>query len=207
MARDPHYNKMEITNNSQRKKDGTEGSNESHLETRSKAGEEKKSELMPVDVDNHADTSKSKNKNNPLSKKGKAVVPTEENKTLNKLRKNPFIVTTLALGLFCIIIIIGNVLEVNMMDKTENEILCSVIGVTPAWADSNGKLIKFGAIIPPTNMSVDLVGATLIPERVKFLYFPECSACQQQIDYFKEQGTWEDYLKEGLVINCQEVLK
>ncbi len=42
---------------SQRKKDETDGSNESHLETRSKVGEEIKDEPMPMDVDNHVDAS------------------------------------------------------------------------------------------------------------------------------------------------------
>lgn len=47
-------------NNSQGKKDESDGSNENHLETRSKVGEEVKTSNMPMDVDNHLDTSKLK---------------------------------------------------------------------------------------------------------------------------------------------------
>jgi len=131
---------------------------------------------------------------------------TKESKLTIKLRKNPFVVITFALGMLCIIIVVGNIIENRSINKTENEILCSVISATPAWADSNGKILQYGVLIPQ-NMSIDLVNAVLIPQRVKMLYNPGCSACQRQIDYFKEQGTWEDYLKEGLVVNCQEVLK
>ncbi len=44
--------------NSQRKKDGKGFSYQDHLETRNKIGEDIRKENMPVDVDNHADTSK-----------------------------------------------------------------------------------------------------------------------------------------------------
>ena len=117
-----------------------------------------------------------------------------------KLRKNPYIISTFALALFCFIIVIGNIVEAKSIDGTENEILCSVISATPAWA-SNGKLIRYGVIIPD-NVSVDLVNEVLIPERIKLLYSQGCSACEAQISYFKQQGTWEDYQKEGLAISC-----
>ncbi len=126
--------------------------------------------------------------------------------TTGKLRKNPYIVTTFTLGLLCLLIIAGNIIENRSINKTENEILCSVISSTPAWADSNGKIIQYGVLIPQ-NIPIDVVNAVLIPQRVKMLYNPSCSACQRQIDYFKEQGTWEQYQKEKLVINCKEVLK
>lgn len=130
----------------------------------------------------------------------------KESKLTTKLRKNPYIAITFAFGLICIIIIAGNIIENRSINKTENEILCSVIYSTPAWASSDGKIVQYGVLIPQ-NQSIDLVGTVLIPQRVKFLYNPDCSACQAQIDYFKEQGTWDAYLKEGLVVNCQEVLK
>ncbi len=123
----------------------------------------------------------------------------------NKLRKNPFIVTTFVLGLFVAILIFSNILENRNNIQTENEMLCSVISATPAWA-VNGKLVNYGVIIPQ-NVSIDLVGSLLIPQDMKFLYNPFCSACQRQIDYFKEQGTWEVYQKSGLVVDCSEVGK
>jgi len=119
-----------------------------------------------------------------------------------KLRKNPYIVTTFVLALFCIVIIFGDIFEVKQMNKTENEILCSVVSSTPAWA-SEGKILAYGTRI--TNMSIDF--NPFIEERIKFLYNPSCSACQKQIEYFKELDFWENYQKEGLTINCKEVLK
>ena len=133
------------------------------------------------------------------------VEKTKEPKLTNKLRKNPYIVITFALGLLCIILIVGSIIENKTINKTEDEILCSVISTTPAWISSDGKIIQYGVLIP-TNQSIDLVGDVLIPERVKLLYTPGCSACKTQIDYIKGQGTWDAYLKKGLVVNCQEVL-
>ena len=129
----------------------------------------------------------------------------KESKLTKKLRKNPYIVTTLALGLLCIILIVGSIIENKTINKTENEILCSAISATPAWVNVEGK-VQYGVFIP-TNQSIDLVNQVLIPEKIKLLYNPGCSACETQINYFKEQGTWDAYLKEGLVVNCQEVLK
>ena len=124
-------------------------------------------------------------------------------KKLNdKLRKNPYIVSTIALALFCIVITVGDIIEARSIDKTENEILCSIIYATPAWA-SNGKLVSYG-LMTPQNISIDLVNTVLIPERVKMLYNSNCLACEKQIDYYKGQGTWEDYQKEGLTIDCSK---
>jgi len=106
------------------------------------------------------------------------------------------------LGLLCIVLIAGNIIENKTINKTKNEILCSVISATPAWA-IDGKIIGYGTF--PINQSIDLVNQRLIPERIKLLYNPDCSACEAQINYIKSQGTWEDYLKEGLVVNCGEV--
>jgi len=46
---------MKIINDSPLKKDVNDGSNDLHLETRSKTGEDIKDEQMPVDADNQAD--------------------------------------------------------------------------------------------------------------------------------------------------------
>jgi len=118
-----------------------------------------------------------------------------------QMRENPWIVWTFALGILFVLMCVISIYKTEV--KTENEILCSVIGATPAWADANGKLISYGAIIP-TEQSIDLVGAVLIPERIKLLYVPGCSACQNQINYFKEQGTWDNYVKEGLTVDCSK---
>lgn len=98
--------------------------------------------------------------------------------------------------------LIGNITETKTTEKNEDEILCSVISGTPAWV-MDGKILKYGVVIPE-NKSIDLVGAGLIPDKIKFLYNPECSACEMQINYFKEQGTWDAYVKEGLTIDCSK---
>jgi len=77
----------------------------------------------------------------------------EESKALIKVRKNPYIAITFALGLMCIFMIIGDIIESRSINKTENEILCSVISSVPAWADSNGKIIRYGLLIPQNESS------------------------------------------------------
>jgi len=126
----------------------------------------------------------------------------KENKKLEEIRKNPYIVFTIALGLLSLFLIISNIYKIETEKKSENEILCSVISGTPAWA-MNGKILDYGVKIPE-DMSIDLVNSILIPQGIKFLYNPNCGHCEAQIDYFKEQGNWEEYKKEGLVIDCSE---
>jgi len=112
-----------------------------------------------------------------------------------QMRKNPYILWTFGLGLLTVLMILGNIYEAHTQDQTENEKLCSVIYATPAWA-SNGKIVSYGVIIPQ-NQSLDFIGTELIPNRIKFLYQDGCSACEAQIDYFKELGEWDDYVNEG----------
>ena len=119
-----------------------------------------------------------------------------------KLRANKWMSMTLFLFVVLLLLVGNSILEVRKQDKTENKILCSVISSTPAWS-SNGKIISYGIIIP-VNQSTDIINILLIPERIKFLYNPSCSACEQQITYFKEVGFWEDYIKEGLVVDCSK---
>jgi len=84
----------------------------------------------------------------------------------------------------------------------ENKLLCSIISGTPAWT-TNGKVLQYGLVIPE-NMSIDLVGASLIPGEIKFLYSPTCSICEKQIEYFKEQNTWNQYVESGLTVDCSQ---
>ena len=119
-----------------------------------------------------------------------------------QMRKNPYIVWTFGLGFLALLLIVANIIDARTENRIEDEVLCSVISATPAWA-ADGKLLKYGAVIPE-NQSIDLVGVSLVPNRIKFLYNPDCSACEMQIDYFKEQGTWEAYVKEGLTVDCSK---
>jgi hypothetical protein len=119
-----------------------------------------------------------------------------------KMRKNPWMVATIVLGILALLIIVGNIIESRTQVKSENEILCSVIYGTPAWV-VDGKIISYGAVIPE-NTSIDLVGTELIPNGIKMLYSSSCSACEKQIEYFKEQGTWDAYVSEGLTIDCSK---
>ena len=123
----------------------------------------------------------------------------------NKLRKNPYIVSTFVLGLFVVILLTGSIFESRNEILTENKILCSAIYQIPAWA-SEGKVIQYG-VLSPENISIDIVNEVLIKGRIKFLYNPDCSACQKQIEFFIEQGTWEAYQKSKLTVDCSEVLK
>lgn len=134
------------------------------------------------------------------------VKKARKEKLTKKMRKNPYIVLTFALGLLSIILIVGSIIENNTINKTENEILCSVIYETPAWVNADGKIVQYG-MITPQNASFDLVNQFLIPERIKLLYNFNNPNSETQINYFKTQGTFNAYLNKGLVVNCQEVLK
>ncbi len=124
----------------------------------------------------------------------------------DKLRNNKWMALTIVLGILVIILIIGNIMKVNKEVKSENELLCSTIKGTPAWA-SEGKVIAYGLAIPE-NMSIDLINSYLIPDRIKFLYVEGCEYCEAQINYFKTiDNSWDKYVNEGLVVNCSEYLK
>ena len=126
----------------------------------------------------------------------------KKSSTTEKLRKNPFIVCTFVLGLFAVILVAGNIIESRSEIKIGNEVLCSVIYATPAWV-VDGKVIQYGVMMPQ-NQSIDLVNEVLIPSNIKMFYNSDCSACEAQIEYFNNQveGSWEQYQKEGLAINC-----
>jgi hypothetical protein len=138
-------------------------------------------------------------------KKGKDIKmknKVEKESTTFRMRKNPWMVATIVLTILALLLIAGNILESRQEVRSENEILCSVIYATPAWA-MNGMILEYGVIIPE-NTSIDLVGTELIPNNIKLLYQDGCSACEAQINYFKEQGTWDAYVNSGLTINCGE---
>lgn len=125
-----------------------------------------------------------------------------ENVFLKELRENKWMGMTLVFGLILILLIVLNIIQVNNEERNENKILCSIISKTPAWA-SDGKLVGYGTMFPE-DYSVDLVNSILIPNRIKFLYYPDCIACEAQINYLNGQGTWEEYVKENLTIDCSK---
>ena len=117
-----------------------------------------------------------------------------------RLRENPYIMTTFVFGILVLCFIIGNIIQIQKEVKLENKVLCSVIGATPSWANSDGRIIKTG-VIQAMNESSDLVKDILIPNRYKMFYTESCPACQQQIELFGD--SWEDYKKSGLAVNCK----
>ncbi len=127
-------------------------------------------------------------------------------KITEKLRKNPFILATVVLGIVCLYLLYGLMTnyeetkqDLSAVQPTANEYFCAKINSTPSWGDINGNIIdqgykSFG------NQSWDVVGELLIPNQIFFIYNLDCGWCQQQIEYF---GTsWEEYSKSGYVIDC-----
>ena len=124
---------------------------------------------------------------------------------MEQKKQNKWKTGTIVLAVAIIILLIYNfAIQPKIEDKKEARRLCELIKGTPAWADYYGEIIGYGTT-QPKNMSVDLVNEYLIPEKIKFLYNPNCYACEKQIEYFGL--TWEDYQKSGLTINCKEILK
>ena len=128
-----------------------------------------------------------------MSKKNKGEIIQEN------VRKNPYIVATFVLFLLVLVLVINNIVEANA-EKTPDSVLCDVIYSTPAWS-IQGKIIGYGTVLT----EYEWVNKSLIPYEIKFLYNPYCSACQKQIEFFKEQGTWEDYVDKGLAIDCSKI--
>jgi hypothetical protein len=122
--------------------------------------------------------------------------------TKENLRNNPYIITTFVLLILAVSLIISNIHTEKTYYKAGDEMLCSVIYATPAWV-IDGRIASYGVVIPE-NISVDLVGTELIPNGIKFLYSSSCSACESQINYFKEMGTWDAYVNSGLTIDCSK---
>ena len=145
-----------------------------------------------------------KENENNIEKKDTEIKEQKEGKVTSKLRKNPWMVATIVLSILVLLIIAGNILESRQEVRSENEILCSVIYATPAWA-VDGRIVEYGVVIL-NDTSIDLVGTELIPNNITFVYQDGCSACEAQIDYFKEQGTWDAYVDSGLTLNCKGLM-
>ncbi len=123
----------------------------------------------------------------------------KKQKFTESLRKNPWKTGTLVLSVTLILIIAYNLtIEPALIEKSEAERLCSTIEATPAWINSNGRIISYGL----KNVS-GIVDELLIPERVKLVYHSDCGACKKQIEYFGDD--WEIYVNEGLTVDCKNV--
>jgi len=111
------------------------------------------------------------------------------------IKKNPWILSTLVLGVITLILI----LAVFVSEDVEVEDLCLKIEATPAWVFENGTILSYGTIIPqsPPSEMVD----TLIEDKITFVYNERCGYCQLQIKYFNQ--SWEKYVDSGLTHSCK----
>ena len=123
-----------------------------------------------------------------------------------KKRNDLFKFLTVLFILLIIILSLSGILQPRKEQRDENNILCSVIYYTPAWA-TDGKIIMYGVAIPNENMSIDLIATELLPNNIKMLYSTDCSACKKQIEYFKTLDSWEEYNKRGLVVDCSKFME
>jgi len=127
------------------------------------------------------------------------------NKQKPKKKENIWKTGTIVLAIVIVLLIIWNLtIKQQIENENEAERLCGLIQATPAWVDEYGEIKGYG-YIASENMSVDIVNEYLIPQRIKFLYNSDCSACEKQIEYFGL--TWSDYQQSGLTINCKEILE
>jgi len=125
----------------------------------------------------------------------------KENLTF-KIRKNPWIASTIFLGLVCLIFIFSSFdASINGFDEVE---VCKSISGTPSWTDDSGNVVASG-YTNFNNQSIDIVNIFLIPDRIHFIYSNDCGWCKKQIEYFG--ATWQDYLDSGLTHDCGEIIK
>ncbi len=112
----------------------------------------------------------------------------------NKMRENPWIASTLFLGILVLILMVGNFVEEDTWQKN----ICQNIRGTPSWVKDgvvfDSGYTNFG------NQSLDVVNDVLIPQEIYFIYSSNCGWCEKQIDYFGT--TWGDYVDAGLTIDC-----
>ena len=113
------------------------------------------------------------------------------------VRKNPWILSTLVLGIIALILIVGIFVKDKPNEEPE-ENLCLKIEATPAWVFENGTIFAYGTIIPqsPPSEMVD----NLIRDKIILVYSETCGYCQLQIKYFNQ--SWNEYVESGLTLNC-----
>lgn len=147
-----------------------------------------------------------------------------------KCRKNPWMTATFFLIGIILFLIFFNIVRANIEVnswKYDNKIIkevfnssgyiCNSIEVTPSWTDYNGNIIGTGyfqVIYYDTENETlkeeyykelrESLENYLIAERINFIYQTGCSYCEKQIAEFKKVGFWEEYVKEGLTIDCKE---
>jgi len=122
-----------------------------------------------------------------------------------KMRENPWILSTLVLGILVLILIVSSFIKVNneIDELTSLELLCSKAPGTPAWFDWRGDLIDTGykqMALDGRNDSQGIV-SNLIESKVYFVYSSQCSWCHKQIEWFGE-AQWKQYQNSGFTINC-----
>jgi len=105
---------------------------------------------------------------------------------LEKIRENPYIISTIVLGILVLILMIGSFFPKEVKEKD----LCSVISGTPAWI-KNGKVMGYGVM----NASIE----KLIENNVEFYYGENCGYCKYQISIF---DNWTKYEESGLTKKC-----
>ena len=132
----------------------------------------------------------------------------QEGETTKKMRRNPWILSTFVLGIFCVVLLANMVFTFFNFDlinltqnpssawdkyvesgltvdcKTERETnnLCFVAERIPSWVVdgqvSTSGYSNFGG--SPPSLVVD----TLIDNGVTLVYHSDCPACQKQVSYF-----------------------
>jgi len=122
-----------------------------------------------------------------------------------QMRKNPWILSTLVLGIFVLILIAGSFFsaKVEIEKLTSKEALCKKVEGTPSWFDWRGDLVDSGYMpitIDNRNNSRGVVDM-LIMSKIYFVYSSQCSWCLKQIEWFGEEQ-WKQYQDSGFTIDC-----
>jgi len=131
---------------------------------------------------------------------------TKEKKLIKQIRENPYILSTMVLGMLCVILIAGSLISYN--DQIKGEInqgeidpnICSKISGTPSWVFNNVIIGSGYTDFNKTNPNE--VIDKLIKNRVYFIYNADCIYCEKQIELLN--ASWERYVESGLTINCKK---
>jgi len=121
-------------------------------------------------------------------------------------RENKWKTMTFVLLGLVFLLLINSIYENYEERIDEEKRICNAIEATPAWVDSNGRIIDYGVI--DINQSNQLFSDALveyfIENKIRFVYNLGCSACKLQISIFGDNN-WNKYKSSGLTLNCGEV--
>jgi len=134
--------------------------------------------------------------------------------TTDKLRENPWMISTFALGLLVMILLVSSIVEdltpntiIPMNDSLVNNTskanmltpqeICPQIRVVPSWINENEVIEGYTNF---NNETPSKIVDSLILNKIYFVYSSTCSVCTKQKELFGNE--FQRYVDSGYTIKC-----